>query len=101
MSDVLTDPLSSYPLSAETVAFVKGGLFGHVLGGEVVEGSGRETFAVYDPSSGTEIGRGLSAYDADDAAAIRGRSSGEIQLVLGFAGRTAMIHRDDLVLAGG
>jgi glutamate 5-kinase len=50
---------------------------------------------------GTEIGRGLSAYDAEDAAAIRGRSSGEIQLVVGFAGRTEMIHRDDLVLAGG
>jgi glutamate 5-kinase len=50
---------------------------------------------------GTEIGRGLSAYDAEDAARIRGRSSGDIQLVVGFAGRTEMIHRDDLVLAGG
>ena len=49
---------------------------------------------------GTEIGRGLSAYDADDAARIRGRSSGDIQVVVGFAGRTEMIHRDDLVLAG-
>jgi glutamate 5-kinase len=50
---------------------------------------------------GTEIGRGLSAYDAEDAGRIRGRSSGEIQLVVGFAGRAEMIHRDDLVLAGG
>ena len=50
---------------------------------------------------GTEIGRGLSAYDAEDAARIRGRSSGDIQLVVGFAGRAEMIHRDDLVLAGG
>ena len=50
---------------------------------------------------GTEVGRGLSAYDAEDAARIRGRSSGDIQLVVGFAGRTEMIHRDDLVLAGG
>ena len=49
---------------------------------------------------GTEIGRGLSAYDADDAARIRGRSSGDIQIVVGFAGRAEMIHRDDLVLAG-
>jgi glutamate 5-kinase len=49
---------------------------------------------------GTEIGRGLSAYDADDAARIRGRSSGDIQVVVGFAGRAEMIHRDDLVLAG-
>jgi glutamate 5-kinase len=47
---------------------------------------------------GAEIGRGLSAYDAEDAAKIRGKSSGDIQLILGFAGRAAMVHRDDLVL---
>jgi glutamate 5-kinase len=48
---------------------------------------------------GAEIGRGLVAYDAADADKIRGKSSGDIQLILGFAGRTEMIHRDDLVLA--
>src|SRR6201984_3607760 len=47
---------------------------------------------------GHEIGRGLIAYDADDAVKIRGKSSGDILLILGFAGRAAMIHRDDLVL---
>jgi glutamate 5-kinase len=47
---------------------------------------------------GAEIGRGLIAYDADDAVKIRGKSSGDILLILGFAGRAAMIHRDDLVL---
>jgi glutamate 5-kinase len=48
---------------------------------------------------GAEIGRGLVAYDAADADRIRGKSSGDIQHILGFAGRTEMIHRDDLVLA--
>jgi glutamate 5-kinase len=47
---------------------------------------------------GAEIGRGLIAYDADDAVKIRGKSSGDILLILGFAGRAEMIHRDDLVL---
>ncbi len=47
---------------------------------------------------GAEIGRGLVAYDAADADRIRGKSSGDIQHILGFAGRTEMIHRDDLVL---
>jgi glutamate 5-kinase len=47
---------------------------------------------------GAEIGRGLIAYDAEDAAKIRGKSSGDILLILGFAGRAEMIHRDDLVL---
>jgi glutamate 5-kinase len=48
---------------------------------------------------GAEIGRGLIAYDAADADRIRGKSSGDIQHILGFAGRAEMIHRDDLVLA--
>jgi len=47
---------------------------------------------------GIEIGRGLVAYDAEDAAKIKGRSSGAIFSILGFAGRTEMIHRDDLVV---
>jgi glutamate 5-kinase len=48
-----------------------------------------------------EIGRGLVAYDAGDAEKIRGKSSGDILLILGFAGRAEMIHRDDLVLGRG
>jgi glutamate 5-kinase len=49
---------------------------------------------------GAEIGRGLVAYDTGDAERIRGRSSSDILLILGFTGRTEMIHRDDLVLGG-
>ena len=49
---------------------------------------------------GAEIGRGLVAYDADDANKIKGRSSADVQTILGFEGRTEMIHRDDLVLGG-
>ncbi|MEX1084156.1 MAG: PUA domain-containing protein, partial [Xanthobacteraceae bacterium] len=49
---------------------------------------------------GVEIGRGLIAYDADEAKKIRGKSSGDILQILGFGGRAEMIHRDDMVLAG-
>ncbi len=49
---------------------------------------------------GVEIGRGLVAYDAEDAAKIIGRSSADILTILGFSGRTEMVHRDDLVLSG-
>jgi len=45
-----------------------------------------------------EIGRGLVAYDADDAEKIRGRSSPDITVILGVSGRAEMIHRDDLVI---
>jgi glutamate 5-kinase len=47
---------------------------------------------------GAEIGRGLSAYDVEDAQKIRGRSSADIDTILGFSGRAEMIHRDNLVL---
>ncbi len=47
---------------------------------------------------GAEIGRGLCAYDAEDAQKIRGRSSGDIDRILGFSGRAELIHRDDLVV---
>ncbi|HLA21501.1 MAG TPA: PUA domain-containing protein, partial [Pseudolabrys sp.] len=49
---------------------------------------------------GHEIGRGLIAYDAEDADKIKGRSSADVPSILGFTGRTEMIHRDDLVLGG-
>jgi glutamate 5-kinase len=47
---------------------------------------------------GVEIGRGLCAYDAEDAQRIRGRSSADIDTILGFSGRAEMVHRDDLVV---
>jgi glutamate 5-kinase len=47
---------------------------------------------------GAEIGRGLVAYDADDAARIVRRSSADILSILGIQGRAEMVHRDDMVL---
>ncbi len=49
---------------------------------------------------GAEIGRGLVAYDADEAEKIRGKSSSDILRILGFGGRAEVIHRDDMVLGG-
>ncbi|MFM9974606.1 MAG: glutamate 5-kinase [Beijerinckiaceae bacterium] len=49
---------------------------------------------------GAEVGRGLAGYDAREARAIMGVNSRDIQRILGYAGRSAMIHRDDLVLIG-
>ncbi len=49
---------------------------------------------------GDDIGRGLVAYDAEDAEKIRGRSSADILLILGYRGRTEMVHRDHLVVGG-
>jgi glutamate 5-kinase len=49
---------------------------------------------------GAEIGRGLVAYDAENAAKIVRKSSSDIKLILGIDGRSEMVHRDDLVLGG-
>lgn len=49
-------------------------------------------------ATGGEIARGLTAFTADDARRIAGKRSSEIEALLGYAGRTEMIHRDDLVL---
>jgi glutamate 5-kinase len=49
---------------------------------------------------GAEVGRGLIAYDFEDAEKIKGRSSADVLLILGYTGRTEMIHRDDLVIGG-
>jgi len=56
-----------------------------------------DTIAVH-ADDGREIARGLAGYDADDAMRIAGRKSSEIFEILGYAGRAAMIHRDDMVL---
>ena len=58
-----------------------------------------DTVAIIGPD-GREIARGLAGYDADEARQIVGRKSGEIEAILGYAGRAAMIHRDDLVITG-
>ncbi len=47
---------------------------------------------------GRDIGRGLVAYDHDEARMIAGRNSREIEAIVGYPGRAEMIHRDDLVL---
>jgi glutamate 5-kinase len=49
---------------------------------------------------GGEIGRGLVAYDAGEAALIAGRNSQDIEALLGEPGRATLIHRDDMAIAG-
>ncbi|MEP9387244.1 glutamate 5-kinase [Mesorhizobium sp. KR9-304] len=57
-----------------------------------------DTVAVLSPE-GFEIARGLVAYDAADAVRIAGLKTAEIEAVLGYEARSAMVHRDDLVVS--
>lgn len=47
---------------------------------------------------GEEVARGLSAYSSEDARKIQGRSSREIEEILGYPGEAELVHRDNLVL---
>ncbi|AXC50405.1 glutamate 5-kinase [Paracoccus suum] len=47
---------------------------------------------------GAELARGLIRYSADEARAISGHRSAEIEAILGHPGRAALIHRDDMVV---
>ncbi|MGL4635841.1 MAG: glutamate 5-kinase [Beijerinckiaceae bacterium] len=49
---------------------------------------------------GVEIARGLAGYDVQEARAILGANSRDIARILGYAGRSAMVHTDDMVLIG-
>ncbi len=62
---------------------------GHFERGDVV--------AIHN-AEGIEIGRGLVAYDSHQARKLMGCQSGEIEKLLGFKGRSEMIHRDVLAL---
>ncbi|MBA3447846.1 MAG: glutamate 5-kinase [Pseudaminobacter sp.] len=57
-----------------------------------------DTVAILSPD-GREMARGLVAYDAADAVRIAGLKTAEIEAVLGYEPRSAMIHRDDLVVS--
>jgi glutamate 5-kinase len=47
---------------------------------------------------GVELAKGLVGYSAAEAAKITGRQSAEIEEILGYAGRAALVHRDDMVI---
>ena len=66
-----------------------------------VEGNfSRGDAVVVRDEAGAELARGLAAYDAAQAVQLIGRRTGDIEKLLGYQGRSAMIHRDDLVMIG-
>ena len=61
------------------------------------------TFGRGDPvaildDGGRRLGQGLSRYTSDEARAIAGHRSSQIEATLGYPARAALIHRDDMAL---
>jgi glutamate 5-kinase len=93
------EPKGTLTIDAGAVAALRRGNSLLPVGVVRIEGGfARGDAVIIRGPDGVEIGRGLCAYDAEDAQKIRGRSSGAIDAILGFSGRAAMVHRDDLVV---
>src|SRR5262249_9477538 len=96
------EPKGTLTIDAGAVAALRAGKSLLPAGVIRVDGTfARGDAVVIRGPDGAEVGRGLVAYDAEDAARIKGRSSSDILSILGFAGRTEMVHRDDLVVGRG
>jgi len=93
------EPKGTLTIDAGAVAALRRGNSLLPVGVIKVEGAFARGDAVVVRGPDTaEIGRGLVAYDAEDAERIKGRTSADVQIILGIAGRAEMVHRDDLVL---
>jgi glutamate 5-kinase len=93
------EPKGTLTIDAGAVAALRRGNSLLPVGVVRIEGGfARGDAVIIRGPDGAEVGRGLCAYDADDAQKIKGRASADIASILGFAGRTEMVHRDDLVV---
>ena len=93
------EPKGVLTIDAGAVAALRSGKSLLPAGVIQVDGSfARGDAVVIRGPDGSDVGRGLVAYDSQDALKIKGRPSADIVAILGFAGRAEMVHRDDLVV---
>jgi glutamate 5-kinase len=92
-------PRGEIRVDAGAVAALRAGKSLLPAGVAAVTGSfGRgDPVAILGPG-GEGLGKGLVRYTAGETKAIAGHRSGEIEAILGYAGRAALIHRDDMVV---
>ncbi len=92
-------PKGELRLDAGAVAALRAGKSLLPAGVTVVAGVfGRgDPVAILGPT-GDVLGKGLVRYTSVEATAIAGHRSGEIVAILGYAGRSALVHRDDMVM---
>lgn len=92
-------PMGAYLVDAGAAAALKSGKSLLPAGVTGMEGKfARGDAVLIRDAAGNVLGRGLSAYSSADASRILGLKSAEIERILGFKGRAALIHRDDMIL---
>ncbi|HTC18076.1 MAG TPA: PUA domain-containing protein, partial [Stellaceae bacterium] len=93
------EPRGTLTIDAGAVAALRRGNSLLPVGVVKVEGNfARGDAVIIRGPDGAEIGRGLCAYDAEDAQKIIGRASADIASIIGFSGRAEIVHRDNLVI---
>jgi glutamate 5-kinase len=92
-------PRGELRLDAGAVTALKAGKSLLPAGVTEVTGSfGRgDPVAILSPA-GEVLGKGLVRYTATEARAIAGHRTGDIEAILGYQGRSALVHRDDMVI---
>lgn len=65
---------------------------------EVIGSFGRGDSIAIEAPDAHVLGYGLTRYTSQEAEAIKGHRSGEIEAILGYVGRAALIHRDDMAI---
>ncbi|MCV2864180.1 glutamate 5-kinase [Albidovulum sediminicola] len=92
-------PRGELRLDAGAVAALSAGK--SLLAAGVIAVTGRfgrgDPVAILGPD-GEALAKGLVRYSATEAQAIAGRRSGDIEAILGYAGRGPVVHRDDMAL---
>lgn len=92
-------PRGALTVDAGAVAALRAGKSLLPAGVVAVEGAfGRGEPVTVRGADGEVLGTGLTRYTAAEARAIKGRKSAEIEAVLGYAGRSVLVHRDDLAV---
>jgi glutamate 5-kinase len=86
-------------VDAGAVAALRAGKSLLPAGVVTVEGTfGRGEPVVVRGPGGEVLGTGLTRYTAAEARAISGHRTGEIEAILGYPGRSVLVHRDDLAV---
>ena len=92
-------PQGTIALDAGAVAALARGNSLLPAGVHAVTGAfGRGDPVALTDTEGHQLGLGLTRYTAEETRKIKGHHSAEIETLLGYPGRAALIHRDDMAL---
>ncbi|HEX8418329.1 MAG TPA: glutamate 5-kinase, partial [Methylobacterium sp.] len=95
------EPRGALVVDAGAERALQGGASLLPVGVTAIEGRfGRGDAVIIRDALGRTLGRGLVAYDSEQAARLIGRTSREIAEMLTHPGRAEMVHRDDLAMVG-